>query len=54
MFRCNGGIKMVQYVISVLDVEIQEFDLRIERTQDKIIAKGYALVAILDRSSIKI
>ena len=38
---------MVQYVISVLEYDIQEFDLGIERTKDAIIAKCCALVDIL-------
>jgi hypothetical protein len=41
-------------VFRVLEDLIQEFDLGIERTKDKTIAKCCALVVVLDRSSIKI
>jgi hypothetical protein len=46
--------RMVWQVIVVLEQQIQEFDLGIERTKDKIIAKCRALVDIFDKSSIKI
>ena len=38
---------MVRRVFRVLEDYIQEFDLDIERTKDKIIAKCCALVAVL-------
>ena len=45
---------MVRRVFRVLEDQIQEFDLDIERIKDKIIAKCRALVDIFDKSSIKI
>ena len=42
---------MVRQVIVVLEEQIQEFDLGIKRIKDKIIAKRFALVAVLEKSS---